>query len=184
MKLCYVINLYPKPSHSFIRREILALEQHGAQVLRVAFRGWDEPAADPRDAAEQALTRYTLRSGLVGLGVSVFRNMLLRPIRFLKAASQAWHMGRKSDKPLWRHVMYLAEGCVVADEVRRFGATHIHAHFGTNSAEVALLASLLAASAVQLHGAWAGGIRQAGSAAPAAQDPSGGKGCGRELLWP
>ena len=144
MKLCYVINLYPKPSHSFIRREILALEQHGAQVLRVAFRGWDEPAADPRDAAEQALTRYTLRSGLLGLGVSVCRNLLLRPIRFLEAASQAWRMGRNSDKPLWLHVMYLAESCVVADEVRRFGATHIHAHFGTNSAEVALLAALLA----------------------------------------
>jgi colanic acid/amylovoran biosynthesis glycosyltransferase len=144
LKLCYVINLYPKPSHSFIRREILALEQHGAQILRVAFRGWDEAAADSRDAAEQALTRYTLRSGLVGLGVSVCRNMLGRPIRFLEAASQAWHLGRNSDKALWRHVMYLAESCVVADEVRSFGATHIHAHFGTNSAEVALLAALLA----------------------------------------
>ena len=37
--VAYLINQYPKVSHSFIRREILALERQGVAVLRVAARG-------------------------------------------------------------------------------------------------------------------------------------------------
>ncbi|MDO9525895.1 MAG: colanic acid biosynthesis glycosyltransferase WcaL, partial [Gemmobacter sp.] len=39
MKIAYVINSYPRPSHSFIRREIAALERQGVTVLRFAMRG-------------------------------------------------------------------------------------------------------------------------------------------------
>ena len=39
--IAYLINQYPKVSHSFIRREILALERQGIEVQRWASRGWD-----------------------------------------------------------------------------------------------------------------------------------------------
>lgn len=38
--IAYFTNQYPKVSHSFVRREILALEAHGVQVHRFALRGW------------------------------------------------------------------------------------------------------------------------------------------------
>ncbi len=45
--VAYLVNQYPKVSHSFIRREILALERRGLKVQRFAVRGWDEPVVDP-----------------------------------------------------------------------------------------------------------------------------------------
>lgn len=52
-------------------------------------------------------------------------------------------MMRRSDRSPLLHVLYLVEACGVAALVRAKGAAHIHAHFGTNPAEVALLASQL-----------------------------------------
>ena len=42
MRVAYLINQYPKVSHTFIRREILALERQGVTVMRVraARLGW------------------------------------------------------------------------------------------------------------------------------------------------
>ena len=51
MRIAYLINQYPKISHSFIRREIQALERQRVHVMRIAIRGWNE-----RNALEVALT--------------------------------------------------------------------------------------------------------------------------------
>ena len=41
MKIGYILNTYPSPSHSFIRREIRALERRGVAVQRFAMRPFD-----------------------------------------------------------------------------------------------------------------------------------------------
>lgn len=46
-KLAYLIGEYPKISHSFIRREILALERLGWSILRLSINGWDAELVDP-----------------------------------------------------------------------------------------------------------------------------------------
>ncbi|HEY0061073.1 MAG TPA: colanic acid biosynthesis glycosyltransferase WcaL, partial [Telluria sp.] len=46
MKIAYLVNQYPKVSHSFIRREILALERQGFDVERIAVRGWGDTLVD------------------------------------------------------------------------------------------------------------------------------------------
>jgi glycosyltransferase involved in cell wall biosynthesis len=143
MKVCYIVNQYPKVSHSFIRREILALESQGAQVLRVAMRGWKDSLVDAQDQAERERTRYVLAGGPVHLGVAVVLTALRRPLRFARAFTQALAMTRHSERALWYHLVYMAEACVVARWLVADGAQHIHAHFGTNPAEVALLVSTL-----------------------------------------
>lgn len=45
MRIAYLINQYPKVSHSFIRREILELERAGVEVLDVSACGWDNVGA-------------------------------------------------------------------------------------------------------------------------------------------
>ncbi len=47
MRIAYLVNQYPKPSHTFIRREIQALERLGADVFRISLRGWKDQLADP-----------------------------------------------------------------------------------------------------------------------------------------
>jgi glycosyltransferase involved in cell wall biosynthesis len=143
LKIAYLVNQYPMVSHSFIRREILALEAHGFEVARIALRGWSEELPDPVDRNEQARTRYVLRRGIIPVLIDALRVMVRSPPRFVRALRQAVRMGWRSDRPLPYHLIYLAEACRVLRWVHRSDCARVHAHFGTNSAEVAMLTRLL-----------------------------------------
>jgi colanic acid/amylovoran biosynthesis glycosyltransferase len=143
MRIAYLINQYPKVSHSFIRREILALERRGFDVLRIALRGWDGEVVDPQDLHERAQTRYVLKDGLPVLLAATLRMLVTAPLRFLAATALAFRMGRGAERSMPWHLAYLAEACRLLPWCESFGVTHLHAHFGTNAAEVAMLAHAL-----------------------------------------
>ena len=142
-RIAYLVNQYPKVSHTFIRREILSLESQGFNVLRIALRGWDAELADEEDLRERAHTRYVLQKGIPILLWAMLRTLLTMPGRFLSALALAIHMSRGAERPLPYHLAYLAEACLIMPWLESFGATHVHAHFGSNSAEVALLVHAL-----------------------------------------
>ena len=142
-RVAYLVNQYPKVSHTFIRREILALEKQGVSVERYALRGWDADVADAQDRIEQSRTRYLLSGGLPALAGAAAGAFARTPLRFLRAAGLALRMARRSYRAWPYHLVYLAEAARLAAWLRRSGATHLHAHFGTNSAEVAMLAHAL-----------------------------------------
>ncbi|WP_229260586.1 glycosyltransferase family 4 protein [Duganella alba] len=145
--LAYLINQYPKASHSFIRREIRELERQGWQVRRIALRASGESLPDAADREEQQRTSHVLGGGVrtaLRLARGVAALLVRQPLRFQRAARQALRMSRRALRPWPYHLAYLAEACVVARLLHRCGARHLHAHFGTNAAEVALLAATLA----------------------------------------
>lgn len=143
LRIAYLINQYPKVSHSFIRREILALERQGFEVLRLAVRGWDEPLVDAEDLRERRQTRYVLQAGFVPLLWAMLRTLFASPLRLAAAFTLALRMSAAGDRRLPYHLAYLAEACRILPWLRSFGALHVHAHFATNATEVALLAHAL-----------------------------------------
>lgn len=143
MKIAYLVNQYPKVSHSFIRREILALERQGFDVQRIAVRGWNGELVDDEDLRERDRTRYVLQDGMASLLVASMRMLATSPLRFFKALRLSLKMGWRADRSWPFHLIYLAEACLIVPWLREFGARHLHAHFGTNSAEVAMLATTL-----------------------------------------
>ncbi len=142
-RIAYVINRYPMISHSFIRREILALERQGFEILRISMNGWDATLVDETDQQERLKTRYVLQSRTVALLLAVLRTLLITPKRFFTAFALAVRMGRGTQRSVPYHLAYLAEACCILPWLKSFGATHVHAHFGTNSAEVVMLAHAL-----------------------------------------
>ena len=144
MKIAYILNTYPQPSHSFIRREVQALERHGVEIERIAMRPADVPLVDPGDIDEQGRTDYVLAKGGGRLVTGLVRRMWRSPRRFRSALAKALEMGGRSQVGRLRHLIYLAEAAYVADRVEGEGIDHLHAHFGTNSTTVALLAAMLA----------------------------------------
>lgn len=139
-RVAYLINQYPKVSHSFIRREIHALERQGIVVQRIALRGWDADLVDAEDLLERDRTRYVLKNGIFSLLPAVVRHALGSPGRFFSAVVLALRMARHAERSWPYHLVYLAEACRIVPWMREFEAAHVHAHFGTNSAEVAMLA--------------------------------------------
>jgi glycosyltransferase involved in cell wall biosynthesis len=142
-RLGYLINQYPKVSHTFIRREIEAVERHGVPVSRFALRGWDADVVDASDIAEKARTRYTLDRGLAPLIAAVARVAMSRPKALLAALRASRAMARKSERGLAYHFIYVAHACRMLKWATEDGIEHLHVHFGTNATEVAMLLRIL-----------------------------------------
>jgi len=138
VKIAYLVNRYPKASHSFIRREIHALEELGFEVVRISIRAPGDDLVDARDQQEARRTEVLLRPAtlLVGLLATV----LAHPLAFLRALRGALRLGRNSDRGRLVHLAYLAEACGLVRLARAHGVHHVHAHFGTNPPAVAWLA--------------------------------------------
>ncbi len=143
MNIAYFINQYPKVSHSFIRREITALERQGFVISRLALRGWDATLVDKADISEQQQTRYILANGFLRLIFHGLKRLVISPSAFIRTLSLAVRLGYCANRPLAYHLIYLLEACVILDWMKGAGCDHVHAHFGTNSAQVAMFAHLL-----------------------------------------
>lgn len=141
--VAYLINQYPKVSHSFIRREILALEAQGINIRRYSIRPCPDQLIDPDDLEELVKTQVLLSVGFGGLAVGLIWVLLSHPIAFAKALGLALKIGWQSDRGLWRHFIYLAEASVLLFGLGVAGVDHVHAHFGTNPAAVAMLCHAL-----------------------------------------
>ena len=79
MRIAYLVNRYPAVSHSFIRREILALERQGHDIMRLSVRGWDEVLQSKEDLQERTRTRYVLQGGARPLLTALARIAISRP---------------------------------------------------------------------------------------------------------
>lgn len=143
MKLAYILNTYPEGSHTFIRREIAALERRGFDVLRFAMRKPSGALVDPLDRAEQAKTHFVLEQGAPALFGALARQSVSNLSPVLRAVRLAWSGARRADRGALRHAAYFAEACHLARRFQSAGVQHIHAHFGTNAATVAMLAGTL-----------------------------------------
>ncbi len=140
MRIAYFTNQYPAASHSFIRREIKALETLGVTVVRYALRSAPDELVDPEDKAEEQITRHILKAGIGEILRSVLAEFFGHPIFAAKAIALALKIGWRSDRGILRHLIYSVEAAVLASWCRRQKIDHLHAHFGTNSAAIAMLA--------------------------------------------
>ena len=139
--IAYLVNQYPQPSQSFVRREIAALEAMGVEVRRFTLRRFDGTLKDPADVAERERTTAILGLGKGRLLRDLIGTAVGRPSLFVKALREAWRAGGLSPRGRLIALVYLMEAC----SLRRLSSEveHVHAHFGTNSAEVAKLCRLL-----------------------------------------
>jgi colanic acid/amylovoran biosynthesis glycosyltransferase len=139
MRIGYFTNQYPAVSHTFIRREIQAIEALGVTVLRYALRAGNN-LVDPEDQKEKGKTRYIVTAGVGELLRCCTVTLLTRPLAVGVAIREAVKMGWRSDRGVIRHLVYVVEAAVLARWCRQQGIQHIHAHFGTNATAIAMLA--------------------------------------------
>jgi colanic acid/amylovoran biosynthesis glycosyltransferase len=139
MRIAYLINQYPKVSHTFIRREIRALEELGLEVKRISLRFCGEQLVDREDQDERDRTWVLLARGPLALCWPTLRVCASHPVAFLRAVGVAIRLARRRPKSFLQHMAYLAEAAALVAHFGHRGVSHVHAHFGTNSAAVALL---------------------------------------------
>lgn len=137
LNIAYLVNQYPAISHSFIRREVKALEELGYNVRRYSLRRAAN-LVSAEDRAEEIQTRFVLESGIFALTWALLLRVVITPSRFWQALRLALAMGAKSGTRL-RNLAYLVEACWLLSEFAAEGINHVHVHFGTNSTAVVRL---------------------------------------------
>ncbi|MHA6691277.1 glycosyltransferase family 4 protein [Devosia sp. A449] len=142
-KLAYLLNTYPTPSGTFVRNEILALEQIGPPVTRLAVRRFAGPLVDPLDLAERDATRLLIDGNLFDLCRATLRMLVTNPLGLARALPAWWGLLRNSGGGLVRHIAYLMQAAFLREEARRSGIAHVHSHFSNNAPAVAMLSFLM-----------------------------------------
>jgi glycosyltransferase involved in cell wall biosynthesis len=142
-RIAYLVNQYPQPSLTFVRREVRELEASGLPIDRYSIRPPPSDLVDADDRIEADRTTALLTGGGLGklgrLVTATLGNALRSPVATLRTLKLALRISRGSDRGLIRHLAYAAEACLLRKLLDRTGATHLHAHFATNSAAVAML---------------------------------------------
>ncbi|MGR3782670.1 MAG: colanic acid biosynthesis glycosyltransferase WcaL, partial [Albimonas sp.] len=143
MKIAYLMNTYPMVSSTFIGREIRALEALGFEIPRYALRRWEGTLVDPLDLEEQRRADYLLDDGGPALIAGLAAETLANP-RGVAAAVRLWRrLLRAAGGPFGgrgvKHVAYLLEAVALRRRLRREPVAHLHCHFSTNVAAVAMM---------------------------------------------
>jgi glycosyltransferase involved in cell wall biosynthesis len=143
MGLAYLMNTYPITSTTFVRREIRAHEAAGVPVARFAIRDWAEVPVDPRDRDEVGKTTYILKQGALALAGRTLSEMVTNPLGFVRATKTMLHLATRPGSTGVKHIAYLVEAVFLKQATKSQDIHHVHAHFSTNSAAVALLSRQL-----------------------------------------
>ena len=109
------------------------------EVVRIAVRGHETGSVDSGDASEISKTRYILQTPPFEIVTACLRALGRSPVRFLGTLAAALTLGLKSDGGVFKHMAYFVEACVLRSWLSSGDVTHVHAHFGTNTATVAML---------------------------------------------
>jgi glycosyltransferase involved in cell wall biosynthesis len=142
-RVAYLVNQYPKTSHAWMRREIEGVVASGVEIDRYSVRRVDEPLVDAGDLREQEATTVLLEQGAWRILGAFGATLLARPERFFAALGLAWSIGKNHPRGRLFHLIYFVEACLLARLLAERPVRHLHAHFGTNSATVALLVNRL-----------------------------------------
>jgi colanic acid/amylovoran biosynthesis glycosyltransferase len=140
MRIGYFTNQYPAPSHTFIRREIVALEERGHDLRRYAIRQYKGELKDRDDLLEAVKTSHILAIGLLHILIGCARTILSNPSGVARAFTSAMRFASVSKRGYLMHLIYLMEAITLARWCARDRIDHLHVHFGTNPATVAALA--------------------------------------------
>jgi len=143
MHLGYFINQYPAVSHSFIRREILAIEDLGWKVSRYAIRFDANSLVDAADKAEAENTQFITETPVLEIIKIIVQQFLFNSIRFFKALFFALGFNRKYEKNLKKTLICFFEACILSRWVKEQGIEHVHAHFATNSTTIVMFTKIL-----------------------------------------
>ena len=144
MKIAYLVNCYPAISHSFIRREIAAIEDGGGSIQRYSIRAANVAALpDARDRLEYDKTTAILSQHWLYLIFGMLSKSISSPKQFYQAIRIAFANSSFRIGDIVRRVAYLAEACWLTTRLIENQIVHLHTHFGTNSAMVAQLSRKL-----------------------------------------
>lgn len=142
--IAVLLSRFPLVTETFILREVEQLERQG-QPVRLVPLIRETPAVVHREA-EPWVGRALHTPWLsLPMAAALARALLRRPLRLLGILLRLVFGAAGSPAILWRSLALLPKSVLLAERLESEGVRHLHAHYATHPATVALVASRLAA---------------------------------------
>ncbi len=139
-RIAYLVSKYPDFSHTFILREVLALRERGIEIEVASIN--DAPAQNrltQTECDEVARTFYVKRLGFAGVVRAKLWVLLHQPSGLFRGLVFALKLGGGDLSGGLRCLFYYMEALILARWMGERGLKHIHVHFATPAATVALI---------------------------------------------
>ncbi len=134
MKVVYILNIFPKISETFILNEILEMQKKGAEIEVFAYKDEKESTVHPK--AKEIRVYYFTKQG-------IFKNIGAHFYWFLKYPKNylnTWRLVTNHGSGIRKLFIWQLYETVF---VHRAKPDHVHAHFGDESSNLAMLFSSL-----------------------------------------
>lgn len=139
MKIAYLTSCFATASHTFIRREVIALRALGIDIELYGIRR-DSPGCE--EAKTFAFeTNYLYPVSFKDLLVCNFQQLAKRPASYIKQILAAFLGKEFGFKRRLKMVYHCLAASVMARHMKRSGVTHVHAHFLNVSSSIAMFAA-------------------------------------------
>lgn len=142
-RIAYVMTRFPKLSETFVAREVLALQQHGAVVECFSIH---RPLPEPLPADMQKLaahTTYLWPPQPLALLAAIAGFLTRASARFLQTLRLFWRQAPATFAGRKRFLLHFFEGVYLAHLCQQRGVRYLHAHFANGPSSVAMAASAL-----------------------------------------
>lgn len=141
LRIGYLTSQYPAPSHTFIRREIVAMRAAGLDIATYSIQRAPDGLEAPLDRAAAADTFTVLARPPLEYAGAHLAALFTRPGAYLRTLALAWrHRVPGLRAAIWA-MFHFAEAILLARRLRADGIGHLHNHFANSAATVGLLAS-------------------------------------------
>ncbi|MBS1799367.1 MAG: glycosyltransferase family 4 protein [Acidobacteria bacterium] len=145
LRIGYLISKYPAVSHTFILREIAAIRQRAITIEVASINeAGDRNTLTQAERDEADSTFYVKRAGAVGALRSLATLGLRHPGRLFAGVGLAFKLGHMAPRRTLLCLFYLAEAAILAQWMKERSLTHLHVHFATQAATVALILKTIA----------------------------------------
>lgn len=142
MKIAYFISEYPKRSHTFIRREIEAIEEMGVPVTILSIRKPpEEEILCQQDQDDFDRTWSILPVSVPGLIGVHLKSLIKSPVKYFRTLGSAMRHRVPGIKSFLYSVFYFVEAIVLADKLDKEKIDHVHVHFANVGSTITFIAS-------------------------------------------
>jgi glycosyltransferase involved in cell wall biosynthesis len=140
LRMGYLVSKYPAVSHTFILREVAALRARGVLIEVASINGAGTTEAMTEEERKEADRTFYVKRVAAGGALKAGIGLLIkRPLRFVSGLRAALKLGGMDPRQSLLCLFYLAEAIILARWMERRTLTHLHVHFATPAATVALL---------------------------------------------
>jgi glycosyltransferase involved in cell wall biosynthesis len=152
--IAYITSHYPAVSHTFILREVRALRRRGVPISTTSVHVSDEGLLSDVDREEFKNTHALLPARWGEVAKAHLYALVRHPRAYLSTLRLSIEQRRPGARGLLWQVFYFGEAVLAWNHWRRVGVRHVHSHFVSVGADIAMLASHLGQQAGEGPTGW------------------------------